>query len=226
MSEQLDSQTTSRASHWGITINNPTVEDRNALKQFPRFLRRVRGQDEIGENGTPHIQAYANTDQVRLSQMKTWLARAHFKPLTSKQHIDNMIAYVHKQDATAVPATQFDDKIRGANDSLTMAQMLTQMAEFAYTHSQIADKTTPTPNNMKPPNLKQVYEEEFWHITNMMLTINPDLIGLLSQPQYQRSWTNTRQVWINKFRAELDSQTDYSSTPPDSPISRPTFSLA
>jgi hypothetical protein len=79
-----DSQT--RSSWWGITINNPTDEDFSLVKNIPSFVRYVKGQQELGENETLHIQAVANTAQVRMSQMKSWLPRAHFETLKSKAH--------------------------------------------------------------------------------------------------------------------------------------------
>lgn len=212
MSNTLDSQTI-RASHWGITINNPTEEDRVQLRTQMRFLRTVRGQDEIGgDNGTLHIQAYANTDQVRMSQMKTWLPRAHFKPLTTKQHIDNMVNYVWKEDDTAVANTRFEIKHRedDSGKPLTMAQTLTRIAEYAFSQAEINKLMEPEIGEngvvvRKPMTMKEILEKEFWHAVNMMLTTNADLVGLLTQPQYMRAWTNTRQVWVNKF--VVDSQT-------------------
>lgn len=219
---ELDSQTTSRASHWGITINNPSEDDRRSLRTTQRWLRRVRGQDEIGENGTLHVQAYANTDQVRLSQLKSWLPRAHFVPLTSKAHIDNMISYVHKDDPTAVADTRFDITMRTtANKPLTMAGTLTMLAEYAWTASEIKTYIDRAAENGESTKLKDVHEKEFWHIVNLLLSREPDLVALLTQPQYLRAWLNTRQTWITKFR--LDSQTNIEvfDSPPDSPISLP-----
>lgn len=212
MSVTQDSQTTSRASHWGFTVNNPTEEDRLQVRTQHRFLRTVRGQEEIGANGTLHIQGYAHTDQVRLSQLKTWLPRAHFQPLMSKEHVDRMINYVWKEDDTAVANTRFEVKHRADEHAkaLTMAETLTAIAEYAFSQAEINKLMEPEigANGVvirKPLTMKEILEKEFWHAVNMLLTTNADLVGLLTQPQYMRAWVNTRQVWVNKF--VVDSQT-------------------
>lgn len=218
----LDSQTTSRASHWGITINNPTEDDRRALRTAQRWLRQVRGQDEIGENGTLHVQAYANTDQVRMSQLKTWLPRAHFQALTSKAHIENMLEYVHKKDGTQVADTQFDIIMRtNANKPLTMAGTLTMLAEFAWTNTQITEIIERAAENGENVKLKEVHEKEYWAITRILLGREPDLVALLTQPQYLRAWLNTRDVWITQFRVDSQTNIEVFDSPPDTPIAIP-----
>lgn len=180
----------------------------------PRWLRMVRGQDEVGANGTAHLQIFANTDQVRMSAIKTWLPRAHIKPCITQEHIERTKAYVHKQDETTVANTQFERIIRGGNQSLTMAEMLMRFAEHSWTHEFMAKLNDDRMNaNMKPKPLKEYYEEEFWHIVNEeLLPENPDLIGLVTQPQYIRAWVNTRKVWIKKWQ---DSQTNPAAENPD-----------
>lgn len=197
----LVSQTTSRASHWGITINNPTEEDRTLIRTQPKWLRMVKGQDEIGENGTLHIQAYANTDQVRLSSLKQWLPRAHFSALTTKQHIENMKEYVHKKDGTEVEGTQFELVIREANNfqSLSMANVLTQMAMHAYDKQVIQDLC------IDGKDIAKVYEQEYWDIVNTLLIDDENLISIFTMPQYKLAWIKTRRTWVVK--AEVDRQT-------------------
>lgn len=224
METSLDSQTdsTARASHWGITINNPTEDDRRQLRTTYRWLRRVRGQDERGENGTLHIQAYANTDQVRMSQLKQWLPRAHFKALTTRTHIDNMIAYVHKDDETTIADTKFDIQLRtNANTPLSMADVLCMIAECAWTNETITQTIADAAENGERLKLKDVYEKEYWQICHVILGREPNLVGLLTQPQYLRAWINTRQVWIVKNRVDSQTTIHVLDSPPDSPVALP-----
>lgn len=203
----VDSQTSVRASHWGFTLNNPTEEDRIALSTQPRWLRRVKYQDEIGENGTLHIQGYANTDQIRLSALKSWLSRAHFQALVTKAHIDNMLNYVHKEDGTQVANTQQDIVIRGANQvSRTMSGMLTDMAQYAWSAEYINERMRTAAEEGRRLSLTQLYEEEYWHIVEMTCAIDPDLIQTFTMPQYKVAWTRTRRVWVQKYL--VDSQTN------------------
>lgn len=226
----LVSQTTLRASHWGITVNNPTEDDFVRIRTEQRWLRMVRYQQEKGEKGTPHIQGYANTDQVRMSQMKQWLPKAHFTVLTTKDHIENMKAYVWKKDGTEIPDTQEQIMFRENDNAkpLTMAGAMMEIAKLAWSQGRIeraknpVQESEPSPGNIlvipcKPRKEKEVFEEEYWSIVKELLIHDPDLVGLYTQPQYMRAWINTRSVWI--LQHQVDSQTRLSVLTPDGEIS-------
>lgn len=72
-----------RSRNWIGTLNNPVVETEVFLKKmFEEFkgTTYVCGQLEKGENGTPHIQYYVNTDKAeRLSAMKKRCAQTHWE---------------------------------------------------------------------------------------------------------------------------------------------------
>ena len=104
--------TTVRGSYWLITINNPTAEDRDILKAPPDFVKQLWYQDEVGDNGTLHIQLCANTNQVRFSQMKVWLPRAHVEVARNSQACKN---YCKKSD-TSVKGTYMYYKQGCANE--------------------------------------------------------------------------------------------------------------
>lgn len=86
-----------RSSHWSITINNPTSEDLDAWRNMKshHWVKDVQGQLEQGENGTPHIQGYLRTDQVRFSQIKKILPRAHIEVAKNPTALVN---YVTKEE--------------------------------------------------------------------------------------------------------------------------------
>lgn len=198
---------TVRASWWSLTLNNPTDDDRTIVHNNPpRWLRSIKGQDEIGgKNNTLHIQMVLNTDQVRASSIKEWLRRAHIKAALTKEHKANLMNYVHKQE-TAVPGTQFQHQWREESKSLTMAQALMKIAELAWTDEQCNEQLRDHFNNThKYLTKEQVYELEFWECVNLLLAQDENLVALYTQPQYIRAWTRTRKVWIKKA---LDSQTD------------------
>lgn len=70
-----------KASHWSITLNNPTADEINVwanLKQY-HWVKEVVGQLEEGEEKTPHIQGYLRTSSVRFAQLKAVLPRAHIE---------------------------------------------------------------------------------------------------------------------------------------------------
>lgn len=69
---------TPRARHWCFTLNNPTVSKEEYLQGTP-YDYLVIG-DEIGENGTPHLQGYVVWhEKQRLSALKKYGATTHWE---------------------------------------------------------------------------------------------------------------------------------------------------
>lgn len=67
-----------RALYWCFTVNNPSWQEE--LPTHPG-LKYASWQLESGENGTHHIQGYAEfRTRQRMSQLKKWLPTAHFEP--------------------------------------------------------------------------------------------------------------------------------------------------
>lgn len=83
--------TTTRASCWSITINNPTPGDVNCV--LPGW--KLEGQYETGEEGTRHFQGLLKTPQVRFSQVKSAFPRAHIEVARNEKALKQ---YVHKDE--------------------------------------------------------------------------------------------------------------------------------
>lgn len=63
--------------NWVFTLNNPEVDD---VPVHPDETY-VIWQTEVGESGTRHLQGYIELSRAqRLSNMRSWLPRAHFEP--------------------------------------------------------------------------------------------------------------------------------------------------
>lgn len=83
-----------RGTCWSITINNPTDDDyksaKNAMgwKDFISF----EGQNEKGENGTPHIQGMLRTKSVKFSAVKKYFPRAHIELAKSPTALEKYVA--------------------------------------------------------------------------------------------------------------------------------------
>lgn len=98
MSEMSESGTV-----WSITINNPSDEDREALKSWPSFVKEVIGQDEVGENGTLHFQGLVKCKYTtKFNALKKWLPRSHIE---KARNVKALMNYVQKSE-TAVEGTQ------------------------------------------------------------------------------------------------------------------------
>jgi len=191
MAQQTDTKV--RAYAWSVTINNPNEDDRVALQTKPQYVRKLRGQEELApETGTQHIQMVVFTDQVRMSSMKKWLSRAHFKPAFTEQHKQNLWQYAHKLE-TSIPGTQFEWS-KPNQETVSIPERLTALAEFAYSQEKISQISEEF--QYKKP-LDQIYKMEYWYCVNQLLRHNPELITVYSMDMLQRAWINTRQIWIN-----------------------------
>lgn len=180
---------TERASWWSITINNPEESDREALKNPPTFVKLVKCQDEVGANGTLHIQGAINTTQVRFAQIKKWLERAHIEVARDKSAL---LKYVSKAD-TAVEGTQFQSK----SEFLTTAKALRKLARY---YSKPDDEYI---SEFPTDYVKRAY----WRAVREILREDEELVGLYSRPDIFRAWENTWEVWLEKIDEE-DRQTD------------------
>lgn len=72
------------ARNWLCTLNNPQVDPKDYLELFYNTTKAtyVCGQLEKGEEGTPHIQFFANyKGKARMAALKKACIRAHFQPV-------------------------------------------------------------------------------------------------------------------------------------------------
>lgn len=96
---------TTRGSHWSLTINNPTPADHEEIALARQKGWKVTGQEELGKEGTPHLQLHVTTPQVRFSAVKKTFSRAHIELARNPLALE---AYVNKDDTRvgALPSSQ------------------------------------------------------------------------------------------------------------------------
>lgn len=89
-------------TYWSVTINNPDDNDRLIVRNpSEKYIRQCIWTNEVGADGTPHIQAWVRLWRNNgLSFMKKLYPRAHLKPLTKDDHNEHTHAYCQKDDAT------------------------------------------------------------------------------------------------------------------------------
>jgi len=202
---------TDKSTRWQFTAQSG---------QFPYFINQPPNdliaewgfQEEIApDKGTHHLQGYLRTKrQVRLSQLRTIYPGVHFEIAKNWNALKNY----SKKEETAVPGTQVmwvsEEKALTMKDTLVLvASNITEGIVGRCSRIFQEDMT----GKVKPPTkqeIKQEIIEEYWDAVNKILSDQPNLIGLLSQPQYQRAWENTRAVWIQERDRQTDRQTDLS----------------
>lgn len=92
-----------------FTINNPTEDERDALKNMPtNGASYLVYQDEIGDNGTRHIQGYVEfTSQKRFATLKKSVAFARAHMERRRGTAGQASEYCKKKDS-AVEGTTFE----------------------------------------------------------------------------------------------------------------------
>lgn len=84
-----------RSTCWSITVNNPTKEDYAIAQNLPSWVKSFEGQEEIGAEGTKHIQGMLLTKSVKFYQVKNLYPRAHIEVARKPAALAK---YVHKDD--------------------------------------------------------------------------------------------------------------------------------
>lgn len=83
--------TTTKATQWSLTINNPTPQDYTNITEAQQKGWKITGQQEVGDNQTHHLQLYLKTPHIRFSAVKKQFPRAHIEvarnPIALQQYV-------------------------------------------------------------------------------------------------------------------------------------------
>lgn len=163
---------------------------------MPPLIAEWGWQQEVcPETKRLHYQGYIRTArQVRFNQIQITLPGVHVKPA---KNWDALLNYCKKKE-TAVEGTQ---EHHVNNMTLTMAQALIRVAEYR-------DKDIDYSTCESVKDFKEKYVYEFDKAVAQILLENENLIGLYSQPQYERAYVKWRNVWTKKADEKTDRQTD------------------
>lgn len=199
--ETTNKESQIRTTKWSMTINNPTDDDFERIRNPPTFIKWTKFQQEIGEEGTPHLQCAVLTAQVRFSQMKKWQPRAHIEVAKNWQAL---LSYVEKKE-TAVAGTQ--EKVEGGY--IAMDQALILVARYGCNMLEWLMESDRTEQEVT-----QWKKQEYWAAVNGILMDRPTLVGLYTQPQMERAWINTRSVWMklkctDKYNNAQEDEVEY-----------------
>jgi len=195
---------TDKTSRWAFTayeeqwpLFNTTV--------LPEIVAELGWQTEkCPDTQREHYQGFLRTTrQVRFAQLKKIFPKVHLEPA---RNWDALVKYCKKTD-TAIPGTQVYQENK--KEYLTMAQALTKLAA----HRPYVDSSRFL--EMDEKQIEAFQKKYYWDCVQNILKTSPDEIGLYSQPQYERAFRNTKQIWIDladlsteNMEWETDRQTD------------------
>ena len=126
----------SLAKHWVFTWNNPTVSAAELVLTFPTWgLTYAVFQDELGEEGTPHFQGYAEFDRrARMTSLKKLShgATMHWEPRYGTR--DQARQYAMKDDTRVEGPWEFGEWQLNAqgkrSDLLDAIELLSESASL------------------------------------------------------------------------------------------------
>lgn len=154
--------------------------------------------EECPDTKRKHYQGYIRTKrQVRFAQLRAILPGVH---LEIARNWDALVQYCRK-DKTKAGASVHQTN---ASKAMTMADALTRLAAHATSLYWCQD-------------YEQRVTNEYWAAVNEILSIEPNVVGLYTQPQYLRAWEHTHRIWCDRAaellemsleEPETDRQTD------------------
>lgn len=194
----MEKREEAKTTRWAFTA----YEDQWSLfDSMPPIVAEWGWQQEIcPETQREHYQGFVRTSrQVRFSQIQKVLPGVHLEPA---KNWDALVNYCKKLE-TAVEGTQVHQI--STNVSLTMARALIKVAEA---RDKSASWISVLRNCENVKELKEKYAAEFERAVAGLLREDENLIGLYSQPQYERAYVKWRSVWTEKADEKTDRQTD------------------
>lgn len=183
-----------KSTQWSFTAYEAQWD---LFKVMPELVAEWGWQEEVcPTTERKHYQGWLRTKrQVRFSQLRKILPSVH---LEIAKNFKALQAYCKKTD-TAVDGTQQHHSNPVA--ALSMAKALIKVAGVGVRIDTTRCETM--------DQFKQAYGREYELAVARLLRDDENLIGLYSQPQYERAYVKWRGVWVEKADSEkTDRQTD------------------
>lgn len=147
--------------------------------------------EECPETKRKHYQGYIRTKrQVRFAQLKGVLPGVH---LEVAKNWEALIQYCRKDKSKAGASVHQVN----ASKAMTMADALTRLASYTLPYSFDGSYNT---------------ESEYWRAVNDILSIDPNTVGLYTQPQYLRAWNHTVGIWKTNSAESVAAEIDIEQT--------------
>jgi len=181
----------SKSQRWQFTAYE---QDWECYKVMPEIVAEWGWQEEIcPKTQRPHYQGYMRLKrQVRLAQLKKIFPTTHFEVARNWEALVN---YCKKTD-TAVEGTQHyatGTKYLSMSDALIKVAANRPDIDFSRCEA--------------PEDYKRLYIYEYDESVSGLLRADPNLVGIYSQPQYERAYVKWRPVWV-EHSEKTDRQTD------------------
>jgi len=186
-----------KSTWWSVTaFNDEILLLENS--EYPEFVAKVHGgREECPTTKKEHFQgALQCRRQVRLSQLKSWLPRAHFEPARDRLALKK---YVMKEETAVGEKKTIDNNVQ----HVTMESLMVKMAHYWDEEAFIEDWN-------KSENTKLSFKSVYWKMVNRILEDCPEyrkVCQLFARSDTISLWEHTRSTWLKVAEG-------YSITPP------------
>jgi len=176
--------TTSRATWWSLTAFNNEIEIIEDKATWPSFIKTIYGGRETCPNTEKlHFQgAIQCHTQVRMSQLKQWLPKAHLEQARNSEMLKK---YAMKTE-TAAGEKAIRESVKIFYDAQSICQLLAE---------QVIDQTDRQTDN-------------FWARVRKILAKSPELTSQLMNPSLRNFYINTASVWETSASIVLQKHLD------------------
>lgn len=167
------------------------------FESIPPLIAEWGWQQEIcPETQNIHYQGYIRTQrQLRHKQMREILPGVN---IGAARNWAALLSYCKKTD-TAVPGTQVHQEV--VSTYLSMSDALIKIAENRPLDLDYSKCES-------PKEFRELHKYEFERSVSKILRQDSNLIGLYSQPQYERSYVIWRNDWVYLYeKRQTDRQT-------------------
>lgn len=186
---QTDRQTDNKGTWWSITEYQPEYQDvlKDATK-WPDWVKKVYGGlEQCPTTQKIHFQgAIQAVRQVRFRSVQDFLPKAHIE---LARQADSLRKYVMKAE------TAVGDKLEVSNsrEYWSMERSMCELAVYVGEYEEFS--ITLRERGCEPP--KCLGKEEYWFCVRKILRLQPFRAATFAQPQMEKFWINTRQVWVD-----------------------------
>lgn len=186
-----------KSTWWSVTAFGDEISLLES-NEYPEFVAKVYGgREQCPTTGREHFQgAVQCRRQVRISQFKQWLAKAHLEPARDR---DALRKYAMKADTAVGEKVERGNSVECISVKALMLKLASVWDEQEYIR--VWDECESS---------KKAFEQVYWASVRLILREFPpfrEVPHLFARSDVVSLWRNTRQVWL-----ELEG--GYSITPP------------
>ena len=193
-----------RHSLWSVTINNPQAADFENMNLARQKGWKVEGQQEVGKNGTPHLQLFVRSGQQRFNALKEAFPRAHIEVCRDKTALEK---YVHKEKTRVAELPVTDDFYPSQQKTWDM---------FAHWLDTRYTETDARSNGIELFKDERWLEEFDAFVYDLIqdgyvlegIAVNPQVRSGLKKFGYSIYLRSKRRKYGNYVRRQIDRQTD------------------